>query len=804
MSRASAARVLPSRGLVAALGLALATALASAGEPGDDELAAPGAARARLRGLGRERASAFVGIALGSVVGLACASALHMLWRRRPFAARSASGVLLALATARLLGEVAIGAGTPSVAATGIAWVFLAGVIASVFRTPRPAARPARPPWLRVPLRPREETGRPRERPPAAERPEPGGTAVEEALALVERGEIDAAVEALRRGLAERESKRARLYLGTILGARGEREAALGELDRALALDPAYAEALSEKALILGELGRAEEAAAVRERLRSARSARAWRKESPSEITTCPACGKGIAPGSESCECGLSLRRCGVCGAESGSLRPRGGRLVCMRCRSLEAASHAKTGALVERALSARETPPWVAAAVFAGAVALGAVASPGYVAGLELAASRAQRSLLADVASALERSESAGPAPDAEIERLESRAAAIIDAHAFARDRAASLRTALALHALRRSAELWLRGDAEAARFVSGWGSRQVAQALAALDAGERSRMPRGLSRTFADMRDAFERELESRLRRAAEIAESSSGRPAPASRRDWRSIWARPGAGTTFLIEVFKRVSVTAAEEAVVGAHKDGSPVAAAGLLRCTVAPGDGFVLLVERVPFEVRRLDAPPEGLPPDARLVPSEPAGADAPTQGRPHGPAPRVAARGSWRIEFSEALRFRLLADLAAPQAGIIATDESLYAARELPARDLPFFAPGLDGTWAQDETLLWPYKGASPERGPCVKQIARWLTGPDGRERVSLAWLLRYEPATKKYFERIVQSWTCGRIWWDFYDDEVAFFRTVFPAPPAPQADAEAPGAPRGEEGGSQ
>lgn len=723
-----------------------------------------GEARKLLRELGRERAGAFVGIAIGSALALGMVSALHMLWRKSPLAARIVSAGLLAFATAHLLGEFVLAGSAPALAGAGIVWLFLAGALASVFRVPSPQRRSiGQASWLKIPAK----LARPHKEAKPVEPREAPSEAVEEAFELIEAGRVEEAIEALRKELATRRTKRAHLYLGTILGARGQAEEALRELDRALELDPSYAEALSEKAYILDRMGRTAEAAAVREsRAKAMRSRRPAGKVDRSEVLDCPACGKKVATGAERCECGLDLKRCASCGEEKSELRAHSGRLLCAECRMREAASRAKPARLLKQALSARELPPWVVAAAFAAAVATGAAGSPAYIAWREHSCAERMRALLQTLSTLLERAETV---TREELDELDARAAAELSAHPFARDRAASLRMILALYGLRRSSELHARGEIGLAKFASEWAQRQLEQAEAILDAKDRQRLPENLSKAFTEVRDAFERELQQRSIRAAAMGRPTSEEAPPVqpedAKRNWRSIWTRPEPDTVFHIEVFRRVSIAAVQDTSVGIHKDGSPVAAVRLLRCRVEQGEGLILYVESIPFEIRKLSEPPEGLPPAVRLLP---------VQGR------EVADRkGPWRIAFSSSLGFKKLEELS--ERGSTLAVEDAYASREFPRKELPLFAPGIDEGWGHDERLLWPYGGASQERGPCVKQIARWLTGPDGRERVSLAWLLRYEPATKKYVERIIQSWTCGRIWWDFYDDEVAFFRTVFP-----------------------
>ena len=80
----------------------------------------------------------------------------------------------------------------------------------------------------------------------------------------------------------------------------------------------------------------------------------------------------------------------------------------------------------------------------------------------------------------------------------------------------------------------------------------------------------------------------------------------------------------------------------------------------------------------------------------------------------------------------------------------------------------------------ESTTLLWLYGETSRTRGPAVKQIARWKVDASGRTYLTIGWRLRFIPASREYTERVVQGWSTGRPWWDFYDDEVFFFRTRF------------------------
>ena len=223
-----------------------------------------------MKELGRTQGEEFLGLAVGAAVGILTASILSALWRRSPLAARTLAGVGLAAATALVLGPWLLhGRVNPTIGGAGIAtlmWVFRPSVVAdkrqslSWLRVPPSRARAGA---AKEPRPPPEETGGADA--PASDRAR-ADAARDEALAALDGGDVEGAVEGLRRSIGIRPTKRAHTLLGTMFGARGEKESALVELEKALELDPGYGEALDEKARILGELGRVEEAAAVGEK----------------------------------------------------------------------------------------------------------------------------------------------------------------------------------------------------------------------------------------------------------------------------------------------------------------------------------------------------------------------------------------------------------------------------------------------------------------------------------------------------------------------------------------------------------
>jgi tetratricopeptide (TPR) repeat protein len=711
-----------------------------------------------MRELGRAQGEEFLGLALGAAVGLLAASILSVLWRRSPLAARVLAGVGLAAATALVLGPwLLTGRVNPTIVGAAIAWLLLVATLIWVFRPSVVAEKRQSLSWLRIPpSRPRAASSGRRRRPGRAEgaeepRPLPeetGGAgapasdraradaARDEALAALDRGDVEGAVEGLRRSIGIRPTKRAHTLLGTMLGARGEKESALVELETALELDAGYGEALDEKARILGELGRADEAAAGGKR--KARGPRS-------------AAGAGKATGMP-------------CLSDLPKRRPR-----------------------VAAARGPGAVAPWVPAAAFSGAVVAGSLLSLLYAAGREHVAARRAIAVLDDARAGLS-SSGEGAAPS--VAELERRRLDIVRGNGFARDRAASLKVALAVYAYGRAKELG-GPDAALSTWAAAWARRRIAEASAALSAGNRTKLPMGLADAFAAQREDFELELErrrstgSRRREAAE-ALVETGRTAASSAeraaRDWRSIWKRPAPGTSFLIEAFTRTSLTATgARAPVGSHADGSPLAAVGLLRCTVAPypgghgtgegteggGGAFVLLVEPLAFSARQTEEDPDGIPPAVRLAVKKA------SEGSAGG--------GPFRIEFSPRLEFRSLASLAGEEVEekLIVSRADLYAARELPFKSLPVFAPGLSSGWEESESYLWPYEGAVRGKGPAVKQVTHWRT-QGGVTEMRIGWRMRYMLESKAYMEQVVQAWTPARAWWDFYDDGVLFFRTVF------------------------
>ena len=743
-----------------------------------------------MKQLGRAHGEEFFGLAGGAAVGILAASALSMLWRRSPLAARLGAGGGLAAATTFVLGLwLVAGRVGPAIAGSGVCWLVLTATLVLVFRTPAAVSRKVSLAWLRVPS----------SRGPARRRGRQGkGAAIagsvvklkweadallDDALAALDAGDVEGSVSGLRRSIEVRPTKRAHTFLGTVLGARGQKEEALAELDGALALDPAYGEALDEKARILDELGRREEAAAVRERRGSSASpgpGRARREEAKAvKAASLPAAAR--LPD-------LS--------------RPR------------------KRAVRLTRAGGPGTLAPWTPAAAFSGAVVAGALLSLVYAAGREHMAARGVIGVLDDAEAGL--SASAGEAVPS-VGELERRRLEVLAGNPFTRDRAASLKTALALHAYGRAKELEeigklekpdkpkeldkLDGEhAKLSRWAAGWARRRIAEARAALSAGDRTRLPMGLAEALAAQRGDFEREIECRRRRmsapvdrqATGTGESVSPGPPPGRHpaRDWRSIWKRPAPGTTFTIEVFRRVGLTASGvRAAVGKHADGSQLEAVGLLRCTVAPPPSgrFVFLVESLPFSVGPARAPAVRQAHDGRdLSPSK----GAPAHGIP--PAVRLVPKegkkvaGPFRVEFGPRLEFRSVASLANGREEVIVSRSGLYAAREIPFKSLPIFAPGLGPGWQQHESYMWPYpegrdrqmsgrrgEGAVQGAGPALKQVTHWKM-IDGVTRMRVGWRMRYMLKAKEYTEQVVQAWTPSRPWWDFYDDGVLFFRTVF------------------------
>jgi hypothetical protein len=832
--------------LVAALLFGICTiraalAAPAADEPGYGQRSSRAGLRRALDEVHRARARGFLAIAIGSGIGILALAAIHAVWKVAPTAARALAPAALALATARMTGLYLLyGRSTDGSTSAVATWAFLAIAIAWVYRTPLKVGARKSLRWLRIRTR-RVPTGA-----GGKEEKDRGASAragrdpklvdaeraAEEALSALDRGEIDSAVEGLRRSIGIAPTKRACTYLGTILGARGEHEAGLVEIGRALELAPGYTEALDEKARLLDAVGRAEEAGEVRERLRVARGGAPSVARRTPEITRCPACDKELAPGSESCECGVSVVECARCGRSGVPLRVREAELLCARCRTRQAAGHAKGRDILAEARKSSGPPPWLAAAAFAGAVLLGAALAFPYKWLREVRGRGRLAALVAEIGSALDGQGVGAPARVAsgsskeatrrgdELARAQR---AVLARDAFLKNHPAVLKMSLAIYGLDRADEL--EGEEpELARVARDWARRRLVQAEAVIRTGGDAELTGNISHTFKDRQASLDALLDHRRgiaedlsrgpapeaaggsgeadrgaasrRRTPEPARASGAAPAEV-KRDWRKIWAKPETGTVFYIERFKRVSIRDPRGEVVGSHKDGSALAADGLIRYEVVKpaagplasgsararqraGDGFALRMLEVPFEVRVPNAPPGRYPPAARLVP-------APEGGRP------ARSAGPFRVEFEKDLEFRALVYESKEPAPVLVTRESLYAAKDIPYRRVPIFAPGMAESWEQDETLLWPYPDAQPTRGPCVRQQTRWFfcvaLGSRGKDTqrsveegvpgVGLAWFLRYRPLSKRWSRRIIQTWTSGRAWWNVYDDGTLFFRTL-------------------------
>lgn len=171
--------------------------------------------------------------------------------------------------------------------------------------------------------------------------------------------------------------------------------------------------------------------------------------------------------------------------------------------------------------------------------------------------------------------------------------------------------------------------------------------------------------------------------------------------------------------------------------------------------------MVLRIQSMPFDVRADEEHPQGIPPNARII------------ARPGKKATRV-----YRAEYGPRCEFLALYDLSKEDDQVVATRASVHSIREIPLKSIPYYAPGLDETWEEPESQFRPYGLASANNGESVKQITRWAEDSGGKLRVAVGWLLRYQASSRKYTERVVQSWSVGRPWWDFYDNEVYFFRT--------------------------
>ncbi|MHC5053452.1 MAG: hypothetical protein ACYTKD_01905 [Planctomycetota bacterium] len=771
----AAAAALVAAVLLASLAPVDVALAADAGDAGVDMYGRPSLRKA-LTEVHRERANRFLAAALGSIVGLVGAGVLLSIWRRSPLASRIVATGALAVVTARFLGLYLIHErlNAPPVGALAT-WFFLAIMIPLVYRGSISVAARRSLPWLRVRARPPAKRAAEAERPtrPAADAADVAEAerVLAEALTALDDGDVAAAEAALRRSIEARPTKRARTYLGTLLGARGEGEAALAELDRALALDSSYSEALDERARVLRSFGREEEAEAAR---RALREARAGGPKRPAAPTVCPACGKEVEPGAARCECGTELDKCSRCGRGDVPLRAHEGELVCGRCRTREAAGHSKGPRRVEEAMAEGGPPPWLAAASFAGAVVVGAALSFVYVGWREFRAARELGAIARDAEAAL----SSPPGEGARPEALEFRRRAVAERDGFLRDRAATLKIALAVHGLARAEEL-AADEPALARVAREWAARRLTEARNSLEAGDREKLEEGFDKAYRSVVGSLDRLIERRRWLAADLARKAAAHAAPPAvppdevERDWRKVWRRPPTGTRFLVECFRRASGDDKAE-VVGKHRDGSRLVAHGLHLCSVVEPrtrGGFAMVIEPVPYRVEKLGRAPGPYPPAVRLEGLGPAG-----RARANGLGPH-------RLEFGPKLEFLSLHQDEKGEPGLRATRESLFVSGKLPYPELPLFAPGIDEGWEQDEKLLWLYPDAEPTRGPCVRQLARWRRDDDGKGvRVGVRWHLRYMTRSRRSAQAIVQNWTAGRPWWNIYDDGDYFFRTRFDA----------------------
>jgi hypothetical protein len=447
-------------------------------------------------------------------------------------------------------------------------------------------------------------------------------------------------------------------------------------------------------------------------------------------------------------------------------LHPREGKLVCNRCRTEQAATHVKKPAVLTEARKAGGAPPWMAAAAFASAVIVGAASAPLYSWYSGVSGARELGELARDVVA------EAGASVDGPAEAvldLQRRRVSLFWRNDFLKDHPASLKLALAIHAIGRSREL-ASTEPALARFAAGWAKRRATEALAALESFRSERLPAGIWHSFTQIRGDFEREITIRRARASAITGDTVVTVEAPMKKDWRSIWQKPTVGTVFYIDVFKRVSIAARSgPEPIGTHEDGSALAVWGVLRAEVvepvSPDTAavFALRIVSLPYTIDTGGSHPLGIRPDVKVEPGE---------GEP--------LAGPYLVEYGASCEFLAAYDETEKPSELLATRETIHVGREIPHKSLPLYSPGVNQSWEQDETLLWPYGKTSPTRGPSVKQIARWHRDVDDRARVAVGWLLRYQPATKKYTERIVQSWSSGRPFWDFYDDEVLFFRTWF------------------------
>ena len=742
---------------------------AEAEDPAQDMYWGP-SKREVLKSVGREQRGSFFAVALGSAVGLLCVGLLHAAWGRSPAAARVIAPIALSFATARLLGLYLIHERLSAQPIGALSmWLFVAAAIPLVYRGRVILRRRKSMSWLRVRARPEPAASEKAESPKRGAAPEAAEAerAVSEALAELDRGDVAAAEKAFRRSIEINPTKRAHTFLGTLLGARGEAEEALAELDRALALAPSYSEALDEKARVLRSLGREDEAAAVRRGSRAVLPGGAGR---PSTPKTCPACGKEVPPGAASCECGATLDRCSRCGRTDVPLRAHEGELLCAGCRTKEAAGHSKGPGRLKEAMAAGGPPPWYAAAAFAGAVVAGAVLSWGYVGWREFRAARALGGVVEDTDAALSSTQGPGARP----ESLELRRLAVAGRDGFVRDRAAMLKIALAIHGLKRSEEL-SEGEPGLARVAREWAARRLTEARNSLQARDREELPEGFDKAFESVTESLDRLIKKRRWLADDLARRAAAPEPPTAaadvERDWRKIWKRPEPGTRFFIECFRRAS-GGDKSKIVGRHRDGSPLVAVEFFACRVVESEtagGFALAMNPVPFLLEKLDDNPGPYPPKAKLVWHRFAG---------------YLGRASYRLEFGADGEFVALHQGDAKGlTKLLVTHETMLVPAKLPYPNLPLFAPGIDKGWEQDEKLLWPYPDAEPTRGPCVRQIARWRLDDDGDGlRIGVRWQHRYMTRSHRSSQTVMQNWTTGRPWWNIYDDGEYFFRTRFDA----------------------
>jgi hypothetical protein len=362
-------------------------------------------------------------------------------------------------------------------------------------------------------------------------------------------------------------------------------------------------------------------------------------------------------------------------------------------------------------------------------------------------------------------------------MEELERGTGIVLARYPFLRTRAAALKVALALRAVE-TARSAPAGEPGLARTAYESAARQLMLAREAAASGDATDLGARFGRELASQAGMLQAELDragfaarERERTRAELALAERARRVP---RDWRKVWARPAPGTTFHVEVYRRMPVTsAAAIAAVGVHPDGHPLVPVDLLRFRVLPAEGvadegeapFALGVESLAFAVEEVE---RDVPPDARLVPKERGGDGVPRR---------------WLLVYGPALEFKRLVEEPAGEGGearAVVTEETLAASRELPVKQVPYYLPGMNESWEQDEKLLWPY---GPGAGVAVRQEVHWTPGgkwpgDEADLSVGAAWFLRYrsEPSVR-YEERIVQRWELGSPWWSIYDDGVLYFR---------------------------